>query len=78
MCEDVEEEEEEEEEEKKEKRKKKYKKEHECFKLYFTYQSSNHLMQYIPHHIHTSMFTSFKSSALFISTAVTQQYSCQK
>ena len=57
MCEDVEEEEEEEEEEKKEKRKKKYKKEHECFKLYFTYQSSNHLMQYIPHHIHTSMFT---------------------
>ena len=86
MCEDVEEEAKEEakeEEEKKKKRKKRKKKkkekkekkkEHECFKLY---QISNHLMQYMPRHVHTSMFTSFKSSALFISTAVNEQYSCQ-
>ena len=42
-----------------------------------TYRISDHLMQYIPHHIQTIMFTTLKSSAFFISTAVIEQYSCQ-
>ena len=71
MCEDVEEEEEEEE-------KIKIKKKNiNVLSFTSTYQISNQLMQYIPHNIHTSMFTIFKSSAPFISTAVTGQYSCQ-
>ena len=67
MCEDVEEEEEEEEKKNKQKEKKRKK----MIYVVLHFQISNHLMQYIPHNIHTSMFTTFKSSALSISTAVT-------
>ena len=62
---------EEEEEEKKRKRN-----ETKILSLTSTYRISNHLMQYIPHHIQTIMFTTLKSSAFSISTAVIEQYSC--
>jgi len=60
-------------EEEEKKKKKKKKKKHECLSL-SNFQSFNAIHT---NHIHTSMFTKFKSSALSISTAVTEQYSCQ-
>ena len=61
----------------KKKKKKETKRKIKFLSLTSTYRISNHLMQYIPHHIQTIMFTTLKSSAFFISTAVTEQYSCQ-
>jgi len=58
-------------------RRKKRKRKIKFLSLTSTYRISNHLMQYIPHHIQTIMFAKFKSSVFSISTAVTEQYSCQ-